>query len=52
MNNILMFNLIKNAYINNRYTLENVRNFTLVKTIDINQYKDITGLEYDTATEK
>lgn len=47
MNSPAMFKLIKNAYLNGRYTLEHLKGFTRVGTISKEQFEDITGFNYD-----
>lgn len=46
-----MYKLIKNAYINKRYTLNHIKGFTSVGTLSIDQYYDITGLVYIDTTD-
>lgn len=47
MNSPAMFKLIKNAYLNGRYTLEHLKGFTRVGTISKAQFDDVTGFNYD-----
>lgn len=43
-----MFNIIKRHYDANRYTNENVKIFVQVQWITVDEYKKITGIDFET----
>lgn len=46
-----MLNLVEQSYNAGWYTLDNVKTFVIAGMITKEEYKQITGQDYDTATE-
>ncbi|MDO7864909.1 XkdX family protein [Brochothrix thermosphacta] len=47
MRNSALLKMITNAFLSNRYTLENLQGFTKVGTISKEQFEEITGFNYE-----
>lgn len=47
MRNVALLKMITNAFLSNRYTLENLQGFTKVGTISKEQFEEITGVKYE-----
>ncbi|MDN4848266.1 XkdX family protein [Ligilactobacillus salivarius] len=45
-----MFSLVKQSYEAGWYTLDNVKTFVQARMITQDEYKEITGVDYDTPT--
>lgn len=52
MRNLALLKMITNAFLSNRYTLENLQGFTKVGTISKEQFEEIAGVTYEDAISK